>query len=111
MFFCPYAIVYAEVAKIHGDAEAADEIIAEARQYCKENNFKKRYELLCSFGQEQKAPIDPEEKKLSCSIGIAMGIVGGGEGRKEQINEILRKADTMMYSVKHTTKHTYTFFS
>ena len=58
MFFCPYAIAYAEVAKIHGDAEAADEIIAEARQYCKENNFKKRYELLCSFGLEQKAPIE-----------------------------------------------------
>ena len=53
----------------------------------------------------------PKEKKLSCSIGIAMGTVGDGEERKEQIDEILRKADTMMYRVKHTTKHTYTFFS
>lgn len=58
MFFCPYAIAYSEVAKIHGDAEAADEIIAEAKQYCKENSFKKRYELLCRFEQGDRIPME-----------------------------------------------------
>ena len=53
----------------------------------------------------------PKEKRLSCSIGIAMGAVDDGDDRREQIDVILKKADTMMYRIKHTTKHTYTFFS
>lgn len=52
----------------------------------------------------------PEDKHLSCSIGIAMGEVEAGENRRAQITQILKRADTMMYKVKHTTKHTYTFF-
>lgn len=52
----------------------------------------------------------PEDKQLSCSIGIAMGEIEGGQERKAQIDQILKRADTMMYKVKHTTKHTYTFF-
>ena len=40
-----------------------------------------------------------------------MGAVDDGDDRREQIDVILKKADTMMYRIKHTTKHTYTFYS
>lgn len=52
----------------------------------------------------------PKDKQLSCSIGIAMGTINPQMKRKTQINNILKKADTMMYRVKHTTKHSYMFY-
>ena len=52
----------------------------------------------------------PKDKQLSCSIGIAMGNINSSENRKQQVDEILKKADTMMYRVKHTTKHSYMFY-
>ena len=39
-----------------------------------------------------------------------MGNINSSENRKQQVDEILKKADTMMYRVKHTTKHSYMFY-
>lgn len=67
-------------------------------------------ELEAEISQRLGYPVDiPEEKKLSCSIGIAMGTIEEARDREMQIEEILSKADTMMYRIKHTTKHAYTF--
>lgn len=52
----------------------------------------------------------PKEKQLSCSIGIAMGKINPKMKKRPQIDNILKKADTMMYRIKHTTKHSYMFY-
>lgn len=52
----------------------------------------------------------PKDKRLSCSIGIAMGSVDKEHDKKEQIAGILKKADTMMYRVKHSTKNSYMYY-
>lgn len=52
----------------------------------------------------------PREKWLSCSIGIAMGNIEGEEEKRIKIEKILKDADTAMYKVKHSTKHSYVFF-
>ena len=51
----------------------------------------------------KKKVIIPEEKKLSCCIGIAEFI----SNRREAIVEALERADEALYSVKNTTKHDY----
>ena len=56
-------------------------------------------------------PVDiPEEKYVSCSIGIAQATIDVGENAKEAIDATLKHADEMMYYVKKTTKHRYVFY-
>lgn len=52
----------------------------------------------------------PADKQLSCSIGVAIGDINPNRSTKTQVYEILKKADTMMYRVKHTGKHSYMFY-
>ena len=52
----------------------------------------------------------PKEKQLSCSIGIAMGSIDTNSDKMLQIQNILKKADTMMYRVKHSTKNSYMYY-
>ena len=52
----------------------------------------------------------PKEKQLSCSIAIAMGSIDTNSDKKLQIQNILKKADTMMYRVKHSTKNSYMYY-
>ena len=52
----------------------------------------------------------PADKQLSCSIGVAIGNITPNKSTKTQVYEILKKADTMMYRVKHTGKHSYMFY-
>lgn len=48
----------------------------------------------------------PENKKISCSIGIA----GSDEVRKEEdINRLIKQADDLLYQIKTTSKGRYTF--
>ena len=52
----------------------------------------------------------PKDKQLSCSIGIALGSIDEKSDKKIQIQNILKKADTMMYRVKHSTKNSYMYY-
>ena len=52
----------------------------------------------------------PEEKQVSCSIGIAGVELTPEESAREKITATIKRADEMMYYVKKTAKHRYVFF-
>lgn len=52
----------------------------------------------------------PDEKQLSCSIGISGVELTPEESAREKINATIKHADEMMYYVKKTAKHRYVFF-
>lgn len=55
-------------------------------------------------------PEVPEEKLVSCSIGICMGKIGSKDNLKDALEDTMKKADEKMYQVKKGTKHCYQFF-
>lgn len=52
----------------------------------------------------------PEERKVSCSIGISEASISPDDVIKDKIEETLKHADEVMYYVKKTTKHRYVFY-
>ena len=52
----------------------------------------------------------PEEKYVSCSIGISGVVVTPEESAREKISDTIKRADEMMYHIKKTVKHRYVFF-
>lgn len=52
----------------------------------------------------------PEEKYLSCSIGISGVVIGPEDSPRDKIADTLKRADEMMYHIKKTVKHRYVFF-
>ena len=52
----------------------------------------------------------PEERMVSCSVGISETTISSDDAIKEKIEETLKRADEMMYYVKKTTKHRYVFY-
>ena len=52
----------------------------------------------------------PEDKQLSCSIGIAGVELNPEESAREKITATIKRADEMMYYIKKTVKHRYVFF-
>jgi diguanylate cyclase (GGDEF)-like protein len=86
------------------------------REYI-ENAAKRIYEIL----KEEKGFTDkisdklgvevniPEEKYVSCSIGISSAIINP-ENSKKKIDDAIKQADEMMYYIKKTVKHRYVFY-
>ena len=54
----------------------------------------------------QKVEI-PRDKSVSCSIGVA---VSKNVRSDEELSELIKNADSSLYSVKHTTKNAVKFF-
>ncbi|MBR1865201.1 MAG: GGDEF domain-containing protein, partial [Lachnospiraceae bacterium] len=52
----------------------------------------------------------PEERYVSCSIGISETVLSHADMTSGKLEETLKKADEMMYYVKKTTKHRYVFY-
>ena len=52
----------------------------------------------------------PEEKWVSCSIGISGVDLTPDESAREKITATIKRADEMMYYIKKTVKHRYVFF-
>lgn len=52
----------------------------------------------------------PEEKYVSCSIGISGVVITPDDSPREKINDTIKRADEMMYHIKKTVKHRYIFF-
>lgn len=52
----------------------------------------------------------PEERMVSCSVGISETTISSNDVIKEKIEETLKRADEMMYYVKKTSKHKYVFY-
>lgn len=52
----------------------------------------------------------PEEKYVSCSIGISGVVVAPEDSPREKIKDTIKRADEMMYHIKKTVKHRYVFF-
>lgn len=52
----------------------------------------------------------PQERHVSCSVGISDTVIKEGDISKQKIEETLKRADAMMYYVKKTTKHRYVFY-
>lgn len=76
----------------------AQQIYQEIRQ---QDGFRKMIE------RETGKSVELDEKKLlSCSIGI---IASGEVGTEEDFNEMIKKADDLMYMVKGASKGTYKF--
>ena len=52
----------------------------------------------------------PEEKYVSCSIGISGVVITPEDSAREKISDTIKRADEMMYHIKKTVKHRYVFF-
>ena len=52
----------------------------------------------------------PEEKYVSCSIGISGVVITPDDSPREKISDTIKRADKMMYRIKKTVKHRYVFF-
>ena len=52
----------------------------------------------------------PEEKYVSCSIGISGVVIRPEDSPREKIDDAIKRADKMMYRIKKTVKHRYVFF-
>lgn len=52
----------------------------------------------------------PAEHVISCSVGISDTVISSKDDIKNKMEETLKRADTMMYYVKKTTKNKYVFF-
>ena len=52
----------------------------------------------------------PEEKYVSCSIGISGVVITPDDSPREKISDTIKRADEMMYHIKKTVKHRYVFF-
>lgn len=52
----------------------------------------------------------PEEKYLSCSIGISGVVLNPEDSARDKISDTIKRADEMMYYIKKTVKHRYVFY-
>lgn len=52
----------------------------------------------------------PEDKQVSCSMGISGVELSPEDSVREKINATIKRADEMMYYIKKTIKHRYVFF-
>ena len=52
----------------------------------------------------------PEDKYVSCSVGIASVIVTPDDSARDKIRKTIKRADEMMYYIKKTDKRRYVFF-
>ena len=52
----------------------------------------------------------PEEKYLSCSIGISGVVLNPEDSARDKISDNIKRADEMMYYIKKTVKHRYVFY-
>jgi diguanylate cyclase (GGDEF)-like protein len=52
----------------------------------------------------------PEEKYLSCSIGISCVVLNPEDSARDKISDNIKRADEMMYYIKKTVKHRYVFY-
>jgi diguanylate cyclase (GGDEF)-like protein len=74
-------------------------------------NLQKQQGFVQKIAYTLKVPIEvPQEKYVSCSIGISMDTLEPAKALKEQLERTLKHADEMMYHVKKTTKHRYVFY-
>lgn len=54
--------------------------------------------------------IIPEDRYVSCSIGISGTVILPEDSPKEKIDRTIKEADEMMYYIKKTVKHRYVFY-
>ena len=84
---------------VEGAAKKIYDILKEERGFTDKVSVKLGYEIEI-----------PEDKQVSCSIGISGVDLTPDESAREKITDTIKRADEMMYYIKKTVKHRYVFF-